>query len=120
MSTSTGPVATKTTGAHFDGAEDHSISRFDADEMIDAFQADNPFTTYGWYFGREAIERLLARPGAVGIRIYGGRNPDGSFSPVGVAVDSKGIPLFDTLKKTMDGGPDDGIMDRTDPCPPDC
>lgn len=110
----------KTTTTHFTGTEDHSITAQDAQQMMNNFRADNPFQAYGWYFGREAYEYLLANPEAVGIRIYGGRKADGSFSPVIIGVDSNGKDLIKSLQKSSSDPLDNGLREKAFPCPPDC
>ncbi len=105
----------------YTGKEDHSITLQGAKEMMTAFQSNNPFETYGWYFGREAIEWLLAQDGAVGLRIYGGFKPNGQFSPVILGVDAQGKDiyrggsgLYKSLSDTV------GVLERAFPCPPGC
>ena len=103
--------------ALFTGKEDHSYPVQAAQEMMAAFQSDNPFETYGWYFGREAIEWLLAQDGAVGIRIYGGFKPTGQFSPVILGVDAQGndIGIYsDGLYKSLSDST--RILERAFPC----
>lgn len=78
----------------YTGKENHSFPVQAAKEMMTAFQSNNPFETYGWYFGREAIEWLLAQDGVVGIRIYGGFKPNGQFSPVILGVDAQGKDIY--------------------------
>lgn len=101
----------------YTGDEDHSISMPAAEEMIAAFQAANPFETYGWYFGRVAMEQLLAQSGAVGLRIYGGFKPDGHFSPVifGVNGQGKDINRGGLSKSPIDSV---GVAEMSFPCPP--
>lgn len=104
---------------HFTGMEDHSISLEYAREMITAFREENPNVEYGWYFGREAIEKILAQTGAVGLRIYGGLKEDGTFRPVlfGVSAngnDIDGIKLNNTLEDSVI------ILEFPMPCPTFC
>jgi len=107
--------------ALYTGKEDHSITVQAGKEMMDAFQADNPFETYGWYFGREAIEWLLAQDGAVGIRIYGGFKPNGQFSPVILGVDAQGKDIYiniDGLYKSLSDSTSTRMLEVAYPCPP--
>ena len=77
----------------FSGNEDHDIELDAAEKMMADFRDNNPYEAYGWYLGRMAIKDLLSQPGAVGIRIYGGLDADGEFSPVIFGVDSLGYDL---------------------------
>ncbi len=107
------------TAIRFTGKEDHSFPVQAGKEMMAAFQADNPFETYGWYFGREAIEWLLDQDGAVGIRIYGGFKPNGQFSPVILGVDAQGKDIYrgeSGLYKSLSDST--RILERSFPCPP--
>jgi hypothetical protein len=63
----------------------------------------------GGFFARGAFEKILAQPGAVGIRYYYAQNDDGTPTVVLVGVDAKG--------QDMQTG---AIMDRMIPCPPYC
>ena len=63
----------------------------------------------GGFFARSAFEKILAQPGAVGIRYYYAQNDDGTSTLVLVGVDAKG--------QDMQTG---AIMDRMIPCPPYC
>lgn len=105
----------------YTGKENHSFPVQAGKEMMAAFQADNPFETYGWYFGREAIEWLLAQDGAVGIRIYGGFKPNGQFSPVILGVDAQGKDIYivrDGLYKSLIDSTSTRMIEMAYPCPP--
>ncbi len=115
------PVLMKGTDVMFTGEEDHSITLTAADQMMTAFQKDNPYDTYGWYFSRKAIELLLARQGCVGIRIYGGLNADGRFSPVLIGATAQGKDIIGGgLSKSLADSTDVGIAELAHPCPPYC
>lgn len=110
-------MAVDGTAALFTGKEDHSFPVQAAKEMMTAFQADNPFETYGWYFGREAIEWLLVQDGAVGLRIYGGFKPTGQFSPVILGVDAQGKDIYQGGSGLYKSPPDSTrILERAFPC----
>lgn len=103
----------------FNGNEDHMIGLAAAQQMMAAFRDENPDEAYGWYFGKEAVERLINQNGAVGLRIYGGINPDGEFTPVLMAVsadgnDINGIGLEKALEDSVI------ILEMAVPCPPYC
>ncbi len=115
------PVLMKETNVMFTGEEDHSITLAAAEQMMAAFQKDNPYDTYGWFFGRKAIEALLAQDGCVGIRIYGGLNQDGQFSPVLFGVTAKGDDIGGGgLSKALFDSTVVGPREMTVPCPPFC
>jgi hypothetical protein len=105
----------------FSGCEDHDIEMDAAERMMSDFQANNPYKAYGWYLGRMAIEDLLGQPGAVGIRIYGGLDAEGEFSPVIFGVDSLGndLPLRG-LQKQIQGSHGELPKEKLPPCPPYC
>ncbi|HTR21195.1 MAG TPA: hypothetical protein VMH88_10110, partial [Gemmatimonadales bacterium] len=63
----------------------------------------------GGAFKKEALDRLLAQPGCVGMRIYYGVHPDGRPAMVLVAVDEHGEEL---LKGAL--------LEQHYPCPPFC
>lgn len=115
------PVLMKETDVMFTGEEDHSITLTAAEQMMAAFQKDNPYDTYGWFFGRKAIEALLAQDGCVGIRIYGGLNQDGQFSPVLFGVTAKGNDIGGGgLSKAQSDFTGVGPKEMSSPCPPYC
>ena len=113
----------KESGLMFTGEEDHSISLKVALEMMSAFQENNPYNAYSWYFDRDAIEILLFQEECVGIRIYGGLDNSAQFSPVifGVTPDGKDIKGDgDGLFKTQSDSTVVGPMELAYPCPPMC
>lgn len=65
-------------------------------------------------FNRDAIAVLLNRKGAVGIRIYLGKDKDGFIKFVLVGVDSKGNDI------TGNGAPGEYVLDASLRCPPMC
>lgn len=110
----------KQTEVMFTGVEDHTISLDIANQMTSMFQKNNPYDAYAWYFSREAIEKLLAQEGCVGIRIYGGLKSDSEFSPVIYGVNAPGADFIGSglSKALLDSlvGP----MEIAMPCPPFC
>lgn len=109
----------QSTTAIFTGAENHRLAMDTAISMMENFQADNPFDAYGWYFSRKALEELLSQTGCVGIRIYGGLDAGGKFSPVlfGVTEDGRDI---DGAGLSKDLGGSIIILEMAVPCPPYC
>jgi hypothetical protein len=114
-----GITLSKETDAMFTGNEDHTIAISSAKAMMTAFQENNPFDTYAWYFSRKAVEQLLEQEGCVGIRIYGGLKEDGKFSPVMFGVNAHGsdIKTRGLSKALIDSV---GPMEFVLPCPPYC
>jgi len=104
----------------FTGKEDHLISLGDATQMTDAYRLENPDGPWGWYFGGEAIQSVLAQNAAVGLRIYGGLNQEGQFSPVifGVIANGDHITGSGLSKALTDSGV--VILEMAVPCPPYC
>ena len=108
-------------GIPFTGHENHAISLNAANQMTSAFQAENPYKSYGWYFGRDAIERILARDAVVGIRIYGGLDDESDFSPVlaGTMADGRDFLAYGLAKGVVDSTAL-GLAELAQPCPPFC
>jgi hypothetical protein len=96
--------------AKFPGAEKHEISLEEAKLHIQR-HTKNPIypNHHGGSFDRAAIDKILAQPGCARLRIYQGKNEDGTPSLVLVGVDAAG--------KDMVSG---SIMDKVQPCPPYC
>lgn len=94
----------------YTGNEDHSISLPEAANLTKAYRiASASDVVLGHYFGKNAIEKALAQPGCVGIRMYYGKHKDGSPAMVIVGVDNKGNDITSGL-----------ICQKSVPCPPDC
>ncbi|MFB0516695.1 MAG: hypothetical protein ACETWG_08825 [Candidatus Neomarinimicrobiota bacterium] len=113
-------VLTKETDVIFTGEEDHSITLQAAQVMMTAFQDDNPYNVYAWYFSKAAVQKLLAQEGCVGIRIYGGLNQDNQFSPVVFGVTAPGDDIGGRLSKALLDSTGVGPMEQSIPCPPYC
>lgn len=54
----------------FTGNENHEISLAAAAILTENYRNQNPNATLGGFFGKTAIEAILAQPGCVGIRYY--------------------------------------------------
>jgi hypothetical protein len=103
----------------FTGEENHAITIELAEQMTTAFQKENPFDAHGWFFGRKAIESVLAQDACIGIRFYGGYSSDGHFSPVIFGVTTSGADIGQgTLQKTLSRPVI--ILEMATPCPPYC
>ena len=94
----------------FPGAEKHEISLEEAKLHIQRHKK-NPIhpNHHGGSFDRAAIDKILAQPGCARLRIYQGKNEDGTPSLVIVGVDSAGKDMTKA-----------SIMERQAPCPPYC
>jgi hypothetical protein len=99
-----------TVDPNFPGAEKHEISLDEAREHIRR-HTKNPIhpNHHGGSFDRAAIDKILAQPDCARLRIYQGKNDDGTPSLVLVGVDSTGKDMT-----TM------SIMEKSAPCPPWC
>jgi len=80
----------------FSGKEDHAITLEDARAMLQRWTSGRtslPGDPSAEFFGREALQRILAQPGCVGLRIYHGRNPKNQHALVLVGTDAAGRDL---------------------------
>ena len=102
--------------------ESSQISLYEAQQMMKAFQDNNPFDAYGWYFSKDALKKMLYQEGCDGIRIYGGLNASNKFSPVifGVNSDGKDLRVDQGLFKTSSDSTIIGPLEIALPCPPRC
>lgn len=94
----------------FTGNEDHSISLEAASELTKNYRdAEESSDIKGGFFGKSTIQRMLDQGGCVGIRIYYGREEDGTprFILVGV-------------KENEDDIVEGEIAQASAPCPPNC
>jgi len=73
----------------FTGNEDHSISLSDAAAMTKSYRnSAGSGAIIGAYYGKAAINTILAQTGCVGIRIYYAIDSSGTKQMVIVGVDS--------------------------------
>ncbi len=92
------------------GKEDHSISLADAAKFTARFRAKaEKGTVIGGYFGRDAIEKILAQEGCIGIRYYFAETDDGKPTLVLVGVDADGNDMAKGV-----------LAEVSWPCPPFC
>jgi hypothetical protein len=95
----------------FTGEEDHSISIEDAAELTKNYRnTSESGTITAEFFGREALESILAQEGCVGIRCYYGKKEDGTPVLVLVGVNANEEDMLEEGK----------IMQDSKPCPPNC
>lgn len=94
----------------FTGKEQHSISLDEAARMTARYREKvEKGAIIGGYFGREAIEKILAQEGCVGIRYYYAEKDDGTPTLVLVGVDKEGNDLVHGA-----------VSELSWPCPPYC
>jgi hypothetical protein len=74
------------------------------------------------FVGSDIIGQLLAKPGAVGLRIYYGMDDEGNMAPIFYACDSKGNAITSVTKdsESLDATKLDDGVDASIPCPPFC
>lgn len=89
--------------------KDHRITLPEAAELARGHRNANAGEPKAHLFHREAFDQLLAQPGCQAIRIYRGRGKGGEHHLVMVGVDSTGADMTSGA-----------VMERCDPCPPDC
>jgi hypothetical protein len=75
--------------------------------------------TQSSFVGTDIITELLAKPGAVGLRIFYGVDDDGNMAPVFYAADAEGRVISGTQKSASASLLDDGA-DASLACPPYC
>lgn len=71
-------------------------------------------------FDRAAIEALLAQPGCVGLRIYGGLETDMTLHAVVVAYDENNRDILPSADSEADPEEEDVILENSIRCPPVC
>ncbi len=91
----------------FTGDENHAITLGDASQLTGNYRAHT--AVKGGFFGRKAIEEILAQNGCVGIRVYFAQQNDGSPTLVLVGVDAS--------ENDMENGL---LAEDYKPCPPYC
>jgi hypothetical protein len=87
-----------------------SISTSDAKDIVKTFQRLNSSNAVAaQYFGKDKVDKILAQPGCVGVRMYYGKNTNGKAGITLVGVDAE---KNDILPVTIAG--------PTTLCPPYC
>jgi hypothetical protein len=72
----------------FTGHEDHSIGLEEAADLTRRFRDNNQGAILGGFFGRDAIESILAQTGCVGIRYYNAEKDNNDHTLVLVGCDA--------------------------------
>lgn len=81
----------------FNGTEGNPITLQQGSVLTNAYRKANPENTKAVFIGRENIEHLLASSQAMGIRVYFGKDTDGSNTIVMVAADSNEDDILDLI-----------------------
>ncbi len=88
---------------------DHHIELDEARELISRYRRANPAGRSAVASTRVPLDRILAQPGCVGVRMYFALNPDMTPTLVMVGVNEQGNDI------------DSGILaEQFYPCPPFC
>jgi hypothetical protein len=93
----------------FTGHEDHDIPLSTASAWTKNYRIANPGQTLGNFFGKDAIEAILAQDTCVGIRIYYALDDTGAKQLIIVGADSNENDLYNGL-----------LAERALLCPPNC
>jgi hypothetical protein len=94
----------------FTGKENHQIDLAKALKLIKNHETNsNEQKVKGGFIGRDALEKVLAQQGCVGIRYYYAQNDDGAPTIVVFGVDAKGTDMQTGV-----------LLDIIIPCPPFC
>ena len=89
-------------------------------------QHEDHHETRAHFFGRQIIEKILAQPGCMGIRIYYAIDDKGKKQLILVGADEKGGNQWPSVKPKgskkllKDGGGGNTTSDGSIPCPPFC
>ncbi len=94
----------------YSGHEDHNITLQEGIQLTKAYRmtmkGDLPLALY---FGSDALSKVLAQPGCVGLRMYYAKHNDGLPTLVIIGVDNKGNDMTKGL-----------ICQKASFCPPFC
>jgi len=94
----------------FTGGENHNISLDEASTMTKLYRQSLPVASRkGGFFGRDAIESVLAQADCVGIRYYHGINSKGEPVIILVGTDANEDDLVNGL-----------LLEFAIPCPNQC
>jgi len=90
-------------------ARDHRISLTDAAALTKSYRAAKVSEEKAGSIHRDQVLELLNQKGCVGLRVYYGRNPDGSPALVLTGIDAADNDLTAST-----------ILEKLWPCPPYC
>jgi hypothetical protein len=104
--------ANRQTAPKFDGHEDHVVPLSYAMSLTKNFReatGNDPSTILGEYFGKDALIQALNQEHCVGLRVYYGKQDDGTPALVLVGVDNTGTDMTNGL-----------VLETGWICPPYC
>ncbi len=102
--------ATASQSYQLTGKENHQIDLMTAQRLIKNHEMSSKGQSIrGGFVGRDAVEKVLAQPGCIGIRYYYAQNNDGTPTVVIFGVDAKGVDMENGV-----------LLDAVKPCPPFC
>ena len=93
----------------FTGNEDHSIELTEAAEWCANYRDEEPNGVHAHFFGKAAINSILAQSGCVGIRIYYALDNNGAKHLILVGTKSDENDIYDGV-----------LAEKSVPCPPYC
>lgn len=94
----------------FTGNENHAITLQEASEWTANYRATiNNGETIAHFFGKDALNAILAQQGCVGIRIYYALDENGAKQLILVGANADGNDLFNGV-----------LAERSFKCPQDC
>lgn len=94
----------------FTGNEDHEIPAEKAKGYIRRWrEGRGKGEVQGGFFGRAVLDRMLAQPGCVGLRIYHAKHEKGNATFVLVGTNADGQDLWQGT-----------VAEEMLPCPPNC
>ena len=64
-------------------------------QMVKSYQEANPTDVKSYTIGREIIDRILAQPGCVGIKLFNAINENGEKTLVYLGIDTDGKPIVE-------------------------
>lgn len=117
----------------FTGGEASALDAATAAEWTNRYRQKQPDQLQGHFFGRKVIERILAQPGCMGLRIYYALDPNNEQHLLIVGADASQndqlpgqVPLSDAARQSpLDFpkspepfDPEFIIAEMSTPCPP--
>ena len=95
----------------FSADQDHYITTEEAKEMVRGYNKDMPagMSRVGGFFGRDAIEAILAQDDVVGIQYFYGRDDEDNVVLVLIGTTAEGEIKLDGV-----------LAEKSLPCPPWC
>jgi hypothetical protein len=72
-------------------------------QMVKSYSQKNASDVKSYLIGREIIEKILAQPGCVGLKLYNAFNEEGEKTLVYVGVDDSGSSIIEYTAVNIDG-----------------